>query len=177
MVYLVIVFSVLLLMLLLRLYIRRFIPIVLLTGLVVGVAYFVFSQSQVVTTKDLYPELYNPEYDIQEVTIQVNDPREFRTVVVKEMSTEDKEQIHELLQDFSDVKVRLDDERGIRKYSLKFSLEKPTQTGSNFEYVNVNIGEDFVSSNPILNDTDHLEALRALEEDDALSWTIVEEGG
>lgn len=169
--YLVIIFSLLLLMLLLRLFIQKVIPIVLIITFIVGAAYFIFSQSQTVMVKDLYDDLYDPGNAITQVEVRVNEPDHNVNTTLKNVMIEDKEVMNEILDDLSDVEVKLNQDSDIRKYTLQFGVEKPTQIGSNFDYVTIYVDQEYVGDNLVLTETNHLETIKRLAKDESLSWT------
>ncbi|MCA0969279.1 hypothetical protein LCM20_01590 [Halobacillus litoralis] len=166
MVYLVIIFSMLILILLLRLFIKKLVPLLIVTAVIVGGVYLIYNQTQTKEVQDVYAELYEEENTIDEVTIfDRRDDGSERFVTLT-----DQQVIDSILADLSDVEVKL--RQGERKeaFRVSFDVTEPTSNGSQMAFKSLRVSEESIGIHKVLSDTSHMKTLNSLAEDENVNW-------
>ncbi|MBA2174213.1 hypothetical protein H0266_04770 [Halobacillus locisalis] len=174
----IVIFVLLLLTLLLRMFIKRMFPIVLILVFVSCSAYWMFDQSRSTTFSNSYSQLYLEENEIERVTIGVHDVQADVDGLEREVTIDNPGTIERIVEDLSDVTYKrvVGAEHRINRFSLTFVVEDRVKEGfTSIERQYVSIGEDHVSLYPILSDTDHLETIQALANNQDLDWRQVDD--
>ena len=178
MVFSVVIFVLLLLALLLRLFIKRTVPIVLILVFLSGSAYWVFDQSRNTTFTNSYSKLYLEENEIERIMLGVHDVNADLDGLERELTIDNPEIIAQIKEDLSDVTYKrvVGADHRVNRFSLTFVVKDPVREGfTDIERHLVRIGEKHVSLFPILSDTDHLETIRSLADNQELDWREVDD--
>lgn len=174
MVYVHFLLATLLLVFLFSLFIKNKKVLQLIAICLVLASFFIGYQIQYTTFEDLYSDLLNNDSEIERIRLTVYNPSDsLISDRIKDVTIRDEKIINRILDDFKSMELKKEEDppTGTRKYDVRFVVTKEVETNLyRTEYISFNLNEDFLSNYEIISDTNHLETIKSLEENDEVDW-------
>lgn len=151
---------------------KRITLMIVIASLIFGSIFFVY-QMKYTTLMELYSEQLNEDSVVKSVSITINEPSENIPERIRSVTIEKEEIIDKILEDFSGIELKKDDD--IQHLHRDYQIELVVTNQIKKDHfstttIHLNLDKNYVNDYRIISKSNHLITIESLVEDDELDW-------
>jgi hypothetical protein len=151
--------------LILSIFLKKKITLLIVMGVLIIGTLVVINQLKYTTLFDLYSDQLNEDSDVKSVSITINDLSGNMPKQVRRVTIEDKKMIEQVIEDFSAIKLKKDDDNQHRVRDFHIDIVVTNQIKedhSSTTTVRLDLDKNYVNNYKIVSKKGHLKTIKSL---------------